>query len=96
MARELTADFPVTDESPIPAPGDRAPKTENLTLESKEVPKAAIDSMAAAGGEIPDPELHQETVADAIENGSQRSCLSARRRIARVNSADPKSGSFNG
>ena len=65
-ARSLTARFPVSARSPIPAPGDRALRTENLTLDSKGVPDAAIDSLAAGGGEIPDPELHRWTIADAI------------------------------
>ena len=68
-ARHLTADFPVSQESLIPAPGMPAPKTENLTLASKGVRKGAIDSMADAGGKIPDPELHRWTIADAIAQG---------------------------
>jgi hypothetical protein len=68
LGHRLTATFVVTEDSPIPAPGDRAPPTRNLTLDSKGVPAAAIDSMAAGGG-IPDPELHRWTVADAIEEG---------------------------
>ena len=66
VARDLTADFPVAQESQIPAPGMRAPKTENLTIASKGVRKGTIDSMADAGGKIPDPELHRWTIADAI------------------------------
>jgi hypothetical protein len=68
-ARHLTADFPVSQESQIPAPGMPAPKTENLTLASKGVRKGAIDSMADGGGRIPDPELHRWTIADAIAQG---------------------------
>jgi hypothetical protein len=68
VARELTADFVVTQESPIPAPGDRAPRTENLTVDS-DVREGAIDSMADGGGVIPDPELHRWTVAEAIRQG---------------------------
>jgi hypothetical protein len=66
VARHLRADFAVTQESKIPAPGMRAPKTESLTIASKGVRKGAIDSMADAGGKIPDPELHRWTIADAI------------------------------
>jgi hypothetical protein len=68
VARQLTTDFPVRQESEIPAPGMPALATENLTIDSK-VRAGAIDSMADAGGEIADPELHEWTIADAIEQG---------------------------
>ena len=68
VARELTTDFPVRQESGIPAPGMPALATENLTMDSKVRP-GAIDSMADGGGEIPDPELHEWTIADAIAQG---------------------------
>lgn len=68
VARELTTDFEVRETSEIPAPGMPAPATENLTMDSKVRP-GAIDSMADGGGEIPDPELHQWTIADAIDQG---------------------------
>jgi hypothetical protein len=68
-ARHLTADFPVSEDSQIPAPGMPALKTENLTIHSKGVRKGAIDSMADGGGKIPDPELHRWTIADAIAQG---------------------------
>lgn len=66
VARHLTADFPVSQKSQIPAPGMHALKTKNLTIASKGVRKGAIDSMADAGGKIPDPELHRWTIAEAI------------------------------
>jgi hypothetical protein len=69
LAQRVTATFVVTESSPIPAPGDRALRTENLTIDSKGVPEAAIDSMAVAGEGIPDPELHRWTIAEAIERG---------------------------
>ena len=69
VARRLTTDFHVDPASQIPAPGTPAPKTENLTVASKGVRKGAIDSMADAGGELPDPELHQWTIADAVAEG---------------------------
>jgi hypothetical protein len=66
-----TADATVTvAEGPaIPGPGDPAIPTENLTLDSEDVPLAAIDSRAATRGEVPDPELHGWTIARAIEEG---------------------------
>ena len=66
VARRLTTDFHVDPTSQIPAPGMPAPKTENLTVASKGARKGSIDSMADGGGEIPDPELHRWTIADAI------------------------------
>ena len=69
MPRRLTTDFQVDPTSQIPAPGMPALKTDNLTVASKDVRKGSIDSMADAGGEIPDPELHQWTIADALAEG---------------------------
>jgi hypothetical protein len=69
VPRALTTDFAVTEESPIPAPGMPAPRTETLTLDSKGVDDASIDSMAVAGSGIPDPELHEWSIAEAIEEG---------------------------
>jgi hypothetical protein len=63
------ASLPVFEAPQIPAPGDRAMRTQNLTLDSKGVPQGAIDSRAATTGEIPDPELHEWTIARAIEQG---------------------------
>lgn len=63
-----TAAFEVLPDPLVPAPGDPAPKTDNLTLDSKDAPEEAIDSRAVTGG-IPDPELHEATVAEAIRAG---------------------------
>ncbi len=68
VARQLTTEFLVDPESGIPAPGMPALATETLTMDSK-VSAGAIDSMADAGGEVPDPELHEWTIADAIAQG---------------------------
>ncbi|MEX2422312.1 MAG: hypothetical protein WD670_10910 [Actinomycetota bacterium] len=59
----------VTDDAGIPAPGDAALPTENLTVDSADVPLAAIDSRAANKGVIPDEILHEWTIARAIEEG---------------------------
>jgi hypothetical protein len=69
VGRRLTTTIPVAQDSLIPAPGDRALRTENLTKDSKGVPDPAIDSMATSGGDIPDPELHEWTIAHALEEG---------------------------
>jgi hypothetical protein len=63
------ASFAVQEHPSLPAPGDRAQKTENLTVHSKGVPLAAIDSRAASTDTIPDPELHRWTIARAIAEG---------------------------
>lgn len=61
------ATFVVRDKHQVPSVGEEAPRTESLTLDSKDVPKQAIDSRATEAGEVPDPQLHQTTVAQAIE-----------------------------
>ncbi|GBC86448.1 hypothetical protein HRbin12_00437 [bacterium HR12] len=63
------AAFEVAEEPALPAPGDPAPRTENLTLGSEGVPEAAIDSRAVTAGKVPDPELHRATIAEAIREG---------------------------
>ena len=62
-----TAAFQVREEPQVPAVGDRAPRTENLTVDSADAPREAIDSRAHDGGKIPDPELHRMTIAETIE-----------------------------
>jgi hypothetical protein len=69
VSQRLTTSFEVLEESPIPAPGERAPRTATLTLDAKGVSDGAIDSMADAGGPIPDPELHEWSVDRAIREG---------------------------
>ena len=64
----LEAAFSVFPEHRIPAPGDEALPTENLTLDSK-APAVAIDSRAQGGEKIPDPELHEATIAAAVRAG---------------------------
>lgn len=65
-AQELTAAFTVLDRPLLPAPGQRALKTDNLTLSSKGVPASAIDSRAQDGAKVPDPQLHRWTIAKAL------------------------------
>jgi hypothetical protein len=66
--RTATVAFEVVAEAAYPAPGERAPRTENLTLGS-DAPPDAIDSRAALEGRVPDRELHRTTIADAIRRG---------------------------
>jgi hypothetical protein len=62
---DLSTQFQVADEPALPAPGQKALKTDNLTMRSKVNPQA-IDSRAQDGAAVPDPELHQDTIAGAI------------------------------
>jgi hypothetical protein len=61
--------FEVLPEPQVPFPGEDALRTENLTVDSRGAPEAAIDSRAATEGGIPDPELHDTTIADAVRRG---------------------------
>jgi len=65
-SQTLTAAFSVAAKPALPAPGQPALKTDNLTIDSKGVPPSAIDSRALDGAPIPDPDLHRWTIADAI------------------------------
>lgn len=62
------ATFVVSQEHRVPAPGDEALRTQNLTLDS-DAPDAAIDSRAAGSAKVPDPGLHRDTIASSIEEG---------------------------
>ena len=66
---DLTDAFTVADKPSLPAPGDKALPSENLTMASKDVSPQAIDSRAQDGAKVPDPELHATTIADAIAAG---------------------------
>ncbi len=64
-AQRLTAAFVVYPDPQLPAPGQRAVRTHNLTLDSK-VPADQIDSRALDGAPVPDPQLHRWTIAHAM------------------------------
>ncbi|HEY6568299.1 MAG TPA: hypothetical protein VI341_12360 [Actinomycetota bacterium] len=70
---KLESNFVVKVGSTLPAPGDRALRTENLTMDSKGVEPVAIDSRAQGDEPVPDPELHRWTIAEAI--GQHRPAL---------------------
>jgi hypothetical protein len=61
----LTTQFPVAAKPALPAPGQKAIPSVNLTMASK-VDPVAIDSRAQDGTAVPDPELHQDTIAGAV------------------------------
>jgi hypothetical protein len=59
-----TGAFEVLPEARVPLPGEAAPLSENLVAGDQ--PAEAVDSRAQGGVDIPDPELHATTIADAI------------------------------
>jgi hypothetical protein len=61
--------FEVLEDNMVPAPGDEAPRTDNLVLSSKDAPRQAVDSRAKGGERIPDEILHQTTIAESIRRG---------------------------
>lgn len=66
----LTVDdaFEVQAEQLVPAAGDQAPRSVNRTVEDNAAERTSIDSRAD-NGILPDPELHHQTVADAVASG---------------------------
>ena len=66
-AMRASTTFGVTAEPALPAPGQPALKTKNLTLaDHDDAPLGAVDSRATDGGTVPDAILHRTTIADAI------------------------------
>ena len=65
----LQTQFEVYEAPRLPAPGQRALRTDSLTMDSDAEP-AAIDSRAAETGEVPDPELHAMSIAETIDRGT--------------------------
>ena len=66
-----TGAFEVLPEPEVPVRGDPAPRTENLTIDNyqaDDAPPQAVDSRATSR-RIPDRELHDSTVANAIRSG---------------------------
>lgn len=58
--------FQVLPSHQVPAPGDAAPASQNLTVSTPGAAPATIDSRASETTPVPDPELHQTTVAQAL------------------------------
>ncbi|QYG94361.1 hypothetical protein HC251_25075 (plasmid) [Iamia sp. SCSIO 61187] len=65
----VTAVFEVLEDHKVSAVGTPAPRTENPLAGDDAVPPAAIDSRARDDEPIPDPELHEISVADALAAG---------------------------
>ncbi len=65
-----TAVFPVAQEHGVPAVGDPAPSVDNPTIDDPGVDPVALDSRAQGeDGEVPDPELHDASIAEVLEAG---------------------------
>ena len=67
--RSATAAFEVGDTAHVPVVGDPAPRTENHLPGSPDAPPDAVDSRSDDDGTLPDPELHEETIAAALDAG---------------------------
>ena len=64
--QEAKTAFQVLPKHAVPFVGDPAPKSQNLTVTTPGAPPEAIDSRASASTPVPDAELHQTTVAEAV------------------------------
>ena len=67
--RSADATFEVVEDSAVVEVGEPAPKTVNHLPGAEDVPVKAIDSRAEDDGTVPDPILHELTVADALAAG---------------------------
>jgi hypothetical protein len=65
---ETESSFEVNAKPQVPAPGDPAPRIGNPTIHTPGVAPHVLDSRAH-NGPVPDPELHQTSVADALAAG---------------------------
>jgi hypothetical protein len=64
--QEVKTAFKVLPKHAVPAVGDAAPATQNLVVNSPGASPESIDSRASANTPVPDAELHQTTVAQAL------------------------------
>jgi hypothetical protein len=64
-----TALFKVQPAHTVPAAGDPALASDNLTVDTPGAEPAAVDSRAGGGEPVPDPELHRTTVKQALDAG---------------------------
>ena len=64
--QKINKAFKVLPKHDVPMPGDAAPATQNLTVSTPGAAPEAIDSRASANSPVPDADLHQATVAQAL------------------------------
>lgn len=65
-SKAVRVGFKVLPKHEVPVPGDAAIPSQNLTVSTPGAVPATIDSRATSIDSVPDPELHQNTVAEAI------------------------------
>lgn len=65
----VQAVFPVGEDHRVPVVGDPAPQTDTPTIDD-DVEPAVLDSRAQGeDGEVPDPELHDASIAEVLDAG---------------------------
>jgi len=64
--QEVKSAFKVAARHAVPFVGDAAPASQNLTVTTPGAPPGAVDSRASSTTPVPDAELHQTTVAQAL------------------------------
>jgi hypothetical protein len=64
-----TTSFDVLDTPRVPGIGEQAPASDNAVIGDSGVDPVAIDSRARDGADVPDPDLHRVSIADAIRSG---------------------------
>jgi hypothetical protein len=64
--QKVNTAFKVLAKHAVPAAGDAAPPTQNLTVSTPGAAPEAVDSRASATTPVPDTVLHQTTVAQAL------------------------------
>ena len=69
QALSVKVDFEVLERPAVPLPGEAAPRTENLLPGAEGAPVKAVDSRSQPDGRVPDPNLHERTIAAAIASG---------------------------
>lgn len=65
-SRRANANFEVAEAPSVPSPGQAAPRTKNPIASSTGVDPSAIDSRADETKPVPDTDLHDTVIADAI------------------------------
>jgi hypothetical protein len=68
-AIDATAAFSVVDRPSVIGVGELAPHTNSLVMRSPGASPGSIDSRAAGGAPVPDPELHTTSIAQALAAG---------------------------
>lgn len=87
----------IAEEPQLPAVGDEAPRTENLTvddIDGDEVRPPMVDSRAGEDEDVPDPHIHDSTIAEGIEDGTPVVALFATPRFCMSRFCGPITETF--